>query len=223
MFLLKPKRKGKKENGHNKTPSQIDICWTLYKWASLHHVWASPVAQTVKRLPEMRETRAHHVWAPWTCYFSSLNDLVIWPRNRLCQALMQLYHTSMAWFSWWLSRLRIRLQCRRLGFDPWVGKIPWKKEWQPTPVCLPGESHGERSLVGYSPRGGKELDTTEGPDWSTFIVLRNEALALGSRSNTPVMKKTCFEFWAWATLYQIIKQCYNTPPSLSNCSLVFLK
>ena len=48
--------------------------------------------------------------------------------------------------------------------NPWVGKIPWKKEWQPTPVCWPGESHGERSLVGYSPRGGKELDTTEGPD-----------------------------------------------------------
>ena len=40
-------------------------------------------------------------------------------------------------------------------------KIPWRRKWQPTPVFLPGESHGQRSLVGYSPRGHKELDTTE--------------------------------------------------------------
>ena len=39
---------------------------------------------------------------------------------------------------------------RRWGFDPWVGKIPWRRAWQPTPVFLPGESHGERSLAGYS-------------------------------------------------------------------------
>ena len=44
------------------------------------------------------------------------------------------------------------------GFDPWVGKSPWRREWQPTPVFLPGESHGERSLVGYSPQGCKESD-----------------------------------------------------------------
>ena len=42
-----------------------------------------------------------------------------------------------------------------------LGKIPQRKTWQPTPVLLPGESHGQRSLVGYSPWGGKELDTTE--------------------------------------------------------------
>ena len=47
-----------------------------------------------------------------------------------------------------------------LGY-PWVGKIPWRRKWQPTPVFLPGESHGQRSLVGYSPRGHKESDTTE--------------------------------------------------------------
>ena len=41
-------------------------------------------------------------------------------------------------------------------FDPWIGKIPWRREWLPTPVFLPGESHGQRSLVGYSPWGPKE-------------------------------------------------------------------
>ena len=40
---------------------------------------------------------------------------------------------------------------RRPRFDPWVGKIPWRREWQPIPVFLPKESHGQRSLVGYSP------------------------------------------------------------------------
>ena len=55
-------------------------------------------------------------------------------------------------------------QCRRHkrgGFHPWMGKIPRRRAWQPTLVFLPGESHGQRSLVGYSPEGCKELDTTE--------------------------------------------------------------
>ena len=53
------------------------------------------------------------------------------------------------------------LQCRRPGFNPWVGKIPWRRAWQPTPVFLPGESHGQRSLAGYSPWCRKESDMTE--------------------------------------------------------------
>ena len=55
-------------------------------------------------------------------------------------------------------------QCKRrqrLGFDPWVRKTPWRSKWQPTPVFLPGESHGQRSLAGYSSWGRKELDMTE--------------------------------------------------------------
>ena len=46
-------------------------------------------------------------------------------------------------------------------FNPWIGKIPWRREWLPTPVFLLGEFHGERSLVGYSPCGHKESDMTE--------------------------------------------------------------
>ena len=49
----------------------------------------------------------------------------------------------------------------RPGFNPWVGKISWRRKWQPTPVFLPGKSHGQRNLVGYSPWGCKESDTTE--------------------------------------------------------------
>ena len=49
----------------------------------------------------------------------------------------------------------------RPGFDLWVGKIPWRRAWHCTPVFLPGESHGQRSLVGSSPWGHKGSDTTE--------------------------------------------------------------
>ena len=51
------------------------------------------------------------------------------------------------------KKKKISLQCRRPRFDPWVGKIPWRREWRPTPGFLPGESHGQRSLAGYSPWG----------------------------------------------------------------------
>ena len=51
-------------------------------------------------------------------------------------------------------------QWRRLGLHPWVGKIPWRREWQPTPVFLPRKFHGHRSLVGYSPWGHREPDMT---------------------------------------------------------------
>ena len=47
------------------------------------------------------------------------------------------------------------MQCRRLGFDSWVGKIPWRREWQPIPVFLPGEFHKQRSQVDYSPWDGR--------------------------------------------------------------------
>ena len=52
---------------------------------------------------------------------------------------------------------RIYLQCRRHSFHPWVWKIPWRREWQPTPVFLPGKSQGQRSLADYDPWGCKRV------------------------------------------------------------------
>ena len=52
-------------------------------------------------------------------------------------------------------------RCRRHGFDPWVGKILWRRKWQPTLVFLPRKPHGGRSLAGYNPWGRKEADRTE--------------------------------------------------------------
>ena len=71
--------------------------------------------------------------------------------------------TAIDWFPWWLSSQEPTCQCRRhrrLGFEPWVRKI-LGRAWQPAPVLLPEESHGQRSLVGYRPGSHKESDTTE--------------------------------------------------------------
>ena len=54
-------------------------------------------------------------------------------------------------------------RCRRLGFGPWIRKISWREAWQPTPVFLPGESHGQKSLAGYSPWGCRV-----GHNWSNL-------------------------------------------------------
>ena len=62
-------------------------------------------------------------------------------------------------FRRWLSGKESACQCKRCGFNPWSRKIPWRRTWQPTPVFLPGKSHGQRSLAGYSPWTRKEWDT----------------------------------------------------------------
>ena len=62
--------------------------------------------------------------------------------------------------SMWLSSKESTCQCRRCGFDPWVGKIPWRREWHPPPVSLLGKSHGQRSLLGTVHGVTEESDTT---------------------------------------------------------------
>ena len=71
---------------------------------------------------------------------------------------------------WWLSGKESACQCRRHKrhrFNPWVGKILWRRKWQLTPVFLPGSPHGQRSLAGYSPWGHKEWDMN---DWTTVVI-----------------------------------------------------
>ena len=61
---------------------------------------------------------------------------------------------------WWLRGKESICPCRQHGFHPWIVKIFWRREWQPTSVLVPGKSHGPRSLEGYSPLGCKESDIT---------------------------------------------------------------
>ena len=70
---------------------------------------------------------------------------------------------AMSGLPWWLNGKESTCQSRRRGFDPWVGKIPWRRKWQPTLIFLPGKSHGQRSLEDYSPwdheRAGHDFKT----------------------------------------------------------------
>ena len=89
----------------------------------------------------------------WSCY--------LWTSPNRKRFLIVLTLCICRGFPRWLSRWRNCLQCRRHKFDPQVGKIRQRRKWQPTPVFLPGEFHGQRSLAGYSPWGHKELEMTK--------------------------------------------------------------
>ena len=76
------------------------------------------------------------------------------------------------------------------GFEPWVGKIPWRREWQPIPIFLPGEFHGQRSLAGYSPGGRQESDTNKG--LTHTIMTWHEGSTYCWESNLPNLASQVF-------------------------------
>ena len=99
--------------------------------------------------------------------FDSLLVFLLYMKTSQCHTVFLILVDSLQRLPWWLSGKETTCQCMRCRFDPWVGKIPWRREkpgspWLPTPVFLPGKSHGQRSLADYSPWGCKESDTTEG-------------------------------------------------------------
>ena len=100
-------------------------------------------------------------WGKWPLIFYRVNAGLPWKQSLLEGSLFIWEVVSPMDFPGGSDSKRVCLQCRRPGFNPWVGKIPWRRKWQPIPVFLPGKSHGQRSLVGYSPWGHEELDTTE--------------------------------------------------------------
>ena len=71
------------------------------------------------------------------------------PITHMCPTLCFTRRLTLA-FSLVAQQSRISPQCMRCRLNPWVRKIPWRRVWQPTPLFLPGESHGQRSLVGYT-------------------------------------------------------------------------
>ena len=99
------------------------------------------------------------------------------------EGIVREFGTSMStllYFKWmtnkvprWLSGKESACQCRRHEFNPWVGKMPWSRKWQPTPVFLPGKSHGQRSLVDYSPPGHGESDTTKWLSMNRGIIAQH--------------------------------------------------
>ena len=89
-------------------------------------------------------------------WFSCIKPLILIPR---------VLNPLQFWVklpSRWLSAKEFACQCKRVMFNPWFEKIPWRRKWQSTLVFLPGKSHGQRSLAGYNSWGYKEVEITEG-------------------------------------------------------------
>ena len=101
--------------------------------------------------------------------FSDLLHLVWYPLGPLMLLQTEIFHSLLGLSIYNLGASQVAQRwricqcrrCKRPGFNPRVGKIPWRRKWQPTPVFLPGDSHGQRGLAGCSPWGSKESDTTE--------------------------------------------------------------
>ena len=100
------------------------------------------------------------------------------------------------------------LQCRRPGFDP------WRREWLPTPVFLPRESHGQKSLAGYSPWGRKESDTTERPNTTHRMDLssiKNFSVSANQTVNIHFLCTILYYF------YKVLKVTFRQNSKLSYC------
>ena len=111
-----------------------------------------------------------------------------------------LYHPSL------LSSKKSTCQCRRRRFDPWVGKIPWKRYWQLSPVFLAGKSHEEKNLVGYSACSHRSVNQ--------IIILKNSNQGLWKNYKEQGMYTTR-EAW-WATVHGITKASEKTQQLKNN-------
>ena len=98
-------------------------------------------------------SRAHPRQEPQCCRFHDVSHLHSYLTCFVCLGFLTYEMRTALGLPWWLSSKEPPCQCRRHGFDPWVRKMPWRRKCQPTLLSLPGESHGQRSLMGYSPRG----------------------------------------------------------------------
>ena len=108
----------------------------------------------------MGSQRVGHDWATelnWWLVMLIIFSCAYWPSVIFLGKMSIQVFCHFNWFIFWFWFL--------LCGDPWVGKIPWRRKWQPTPVLLPGKSHGQRSLLGYSPWGSQRV----GHDWLTSL------------------------------------------------------
>ena len=117
---------------------------------------------TPRALKLKQHTQAFHIEALITPYlFISTDPYCLTHSSHTLHLHTLVCPHSPTGLPWWVRQSRICLQCGRPRFSPWVGKVPWRRKWQPTPVFLPGESRGQRNLVGYSLWSCKALDTSE--------------------------------------------------------------
>ena len=116
-------------------------------------------------------------------------------------------------------------KCRRHkthGFSPWVGKIPQRRAWQPTPVFLPGESHGQRSLVGYSPWGRKRVRHNLATNTTVHTYLGHFCFYPDRTQSTLNIKKGEVEEPESQFVWGLINEIYCKNHSSSTCLLMSL-
>ena len=100
--------------------------------------------------------RCFNLWA--TKGTNTIREVPTSRNNHLPKASLPTAITLGLWG--WLSSKEFTCKCRRCRFDPWVGKVPWRRKWQPTPIFLSGKCHVQKIPLAYSPWGCKGPDTT---------------------------------------------------------------
>ena len=157
-------------DGWMASPTQWTWAWVnsgSWWWTGRPGVLQSMGLQSRTRLSDWTELFITHDDRFITPAFPAIcfHSYLIWGLNLYCIQcflfmIMHFFHRAFRW----RRGKESACQCRRLKrgrFNPWVGKLPWRRAWQLTPVFLPGVFHGQRNLAGYSPWGCKEMDTTE--------------------------------------------------------------
>ena len=154
----------------------------------------------------MKHSKVHGGWLyiipKWPLY--TLNGWIVWNLNYIPIKLLRA--RVVRGLPRWHSGEESDCRCRRHGFDPWAGKIIWRRKWQPTPVFLPGKLYGQRSLVGYSTGGSQRV----GQDLATKPPKREsyEHLFPTNSMVSDILLVGWYQPW-WEYLYRGNRQCYR--------------
>ena len=145
---------------------ELSVCVAGFSQEELEIRYLTELSLEKKQLKTPRN-HLHYLWIKRTCKISRQHQHTCWfylYKKWLFLIYKAVRHTRLLR---WRSGKESACQCRRherQEFDPWVGKIPWRRKWKPTPVFLPRKFHGQRSLAScYSPWGRKRI----GHDWAT--------------------------------------------------------
>ena len=110
-------------------------------------------------------------------------------------------------------------ECKGCGFDPWMGKIPWRRKWQPTQVFLPGKVHGQMSLADCCPWGRKELDTTQWLSTHThtqFSSDLNHIRVFSPRYSLPSIARNYLIYWKFILMQMELQREEINKKSINN-------
>ena len=138
-------------------------CQTKARWSQIHHQEKGPTYyRSTDKNTQFCLSFSWVFLSPRSLLSSACSSETSdpWPPLTFCPSFFlkkKIGKYNCFGLPWSFSGKESSCQCRRCGFDPWVRKIPCRRKWQPTPVFLPGESHGQRSLVGHSPWGRKRV------------------------------------------------------------------